>query len=119
MDKIFIKGLALEATIGVYEHEKGVKQPLKVDLEMFVDSSLSANSDLIKDTVDYDLVAQRVAQLVAQSHCELLESLAQYVVQSLLDEFAIARLIFTVYKPQAINNAETVGITIERVKEAK
>lgn len=116
MDKIFIKGLELQAVIGVYEHEKGVKQPIEIDLEMFVDSAVSANSGLIKDTIDYDVVAQRVSQLVAQSKCELIESLANYIVQNLLQEFSINKIACTVYKPQAIDNARTVGITIVREK---
>lgn len=116
MDKIFIKGLALEAVIGIYEHEKGIKQPLKVDLEFHVDTTIAAESDLIHDTVDYDLVAQYVAEIVSASTSELLEALAEQVATSLLKRFKTTQVVCTLYKPQALNNAETVGITIKRPK---
>lgn len=114
MDRIFIKGLELQGVIGVYEHEKGVKQPILVDLELFVDTTSAARSGLIKDTVDYDLVAQRVAQLVEQGQSELLETLAQHIADVILKEFKVPKLRCTINKPQAINNAQMVGITIER-----
>ena len=34
MDTVFIKGLDAITTIGVYEHERNIKQALKIDLEM-------------------------------------------------------------------------------------
>lgn len=114
VDKIFIKGLALEATIGIYEHERGVKQPIKVDLDIFFDNRLPAKSGLIKDTIDYDLVAQEIGSIVATTKFELLESLAESIANTLVTKFKISKLACTVYKPQALNNAETVGITISR-----
>lgn len=114
MDKIFIKGLALEAKIGIYEHEKGVTQPISVDLEIFLDSTKAASSGLIKDTIDYDEVAQTIASIVAQTRFELLESLAEAVTAKLLSDFKMSQLVCTIFKPKALNNAETVGISIVR-----
>lgn len=114
MDKIFIKGLALEAVLGVYAHEKGVKQPIKIDLEFYLSTTQSAKSQLLKDTIDYDLVAQEIAKIVADKEFELLESLAEHIADCLLQKFKMQKLECTIYKPQALYNAETVGITIIR-----
>jgi 7,8-dihydroneopterin aldolase/epimerase/oxygenase len=118
LDNIFIKGLALEAIIGIYPHERKMKQPILLDLDLFVDTHLPAKSGLITDTVDYDLVVKRIANLVAQSQCELLESLAQHIADIIFKEFRVYRLRCSLYKPKAINNAQMVGITIERVNKA-
>jgi dihydroneopterin aldolase len=118
MDKIFIKGLALEAKIGIYEHEKGVTQPITIDLDIFFDSTKAAASGLIEDTIDYDVVAQTIANIVTQTRFELLESLAEAVTTKLLSDFKMNQLVCTIFKPQALNNAETAGISIVRPLKA-
>jgi 7,8-dihydroneopterin aldolase/epimerase/oxygenase len=115
-DKIFIKGLTLEAIIGIYSYERLVKQPLQLDLELFLDITSSAHSGMITDTIDYDLVVARVSQLVEESHFDLIESLIQSITATLLDEFNVEKVRCTLYKPQAITKAQTVGITITRKK---
>lgn len=114
LDRIFIKKIALEAIIGVYDHERVAKQPLMIDLELFTDIKLPAKTGLISDTVDYDLVVDRVAALVQKSHYKLLESLIEAIADVILQEFKVQKVQCTVYKPQAIDQAETVGITIMR-----
>ncbi|MBA2655201.1 MAG: dihydroneopterin aldolase [Gammaproteobacteria bacterium] len=114
LDKIFIKGLLLEAIIGVYPHEKTVKQPISIDIEMEVDVTLAVKTDLIKDTVDYDLVMDRVTEIVEKSHYDLLESLIEKIATTILSEFKVSKVRCTLCKPRAITNAQSVGISIER-----
>ncbi len=117
MDKIFIKGLTLEAIIGIYPHERIKKQPVIIDLDLFVDIKESSRSGLINDTVDYDIVIKRISELVAQSQFELIESLLEHIADAILREFRVYKLCCTLYKPQAIHNAQMVGLTIERYKK--
>lgn len=117
-DKIFIKGLALEAFIGLYEHEKLQKQPIIVDVEFVIDARKAARSGNIADTVDYDLLVNHMTKIVTESRFELLESLIEYMTESLLNEFNLEQVSCTLYKPNAINNAKTVGISITRYQQS-
>ncbi|HGG58585.1 MAG TPA: FolB domain-containing protein, partial [Gammaproteobacteria bacterium] len=45
MDIVFIEDLRIDATIGIYEWEKRIKQTLAFDLEMAADIRKAAASD--------------------------------------------------------------------------
>jgi 7,8-dihydroneopterin aldolase/epimerase/oxygenase len=114
IDRIFIKGLTLDASIGIYPIEMLKKQRLIIDLEMSVNTRVSAQSGLINDTVDYDLVARSAAEIVNQHHYHLLETLADEITSMILTQFKVRKVVCTLYKPDALKNAQTVGVTIER-----
>jgi dihydroneopterin aldolase len=46
----------------------------------------------------------------------LLETLAQEITSTILSQFDITKVVCTLSKPQALKNAQTVGVTIERFK---
>ena len=52
MDKVFIRGLEVLTTIGVYEWEKGIRQKLCFDLEMGFDNRPAAATDDINLALD-------------------------------------------------------------------
>jgi dihydroneopterin aldolase len=114
MDCLFLKGLAFEAVVGIYDHEKENKRPLILDVELYIDASVAARSDSIANTVDYDLVANFIFEQVSQRNFNLIESLATAITQAILEKFNLKKVRCTLYKPQAVSYAETVGIIIER-----
>lgn len=115
-DTIFLRDLEIDATIGVYEWEKRIRQKVCINLEMAADITQAAASHSIDDTLDYKAVAKRIVQFVEASHYELIESLIEKVAAMLIQEFNIPWLRITISKPQAVRGARDVGITIERGK---
>ena len=71
MDIVYVRDLKLDARIGIYEWEKRILQKIRVDLEMAWDNRPPANSDNIKDTLNYKTAAKRVKALVDADHDEL------------------------------------------------
>jgi dihydroneopterin aldolase len=117
MDKIFIEGLALDGVIGVYDFEKTAPQPLVFDYELGIDLALAAQSDDLKDTVDYAKVAEMTASHLQQTQYELLEPLAENLCQLLFKTFpALETVQIKISKPQAVANAQAVGIKILRLR---
>ncbi|KWS04997.1 Dihydroneopterin aldolase [Lysobacter capsici AZ78] len=114
LDHVFIEGLEIEAVIGIYDWERGIRQPLVFDLEMAFDNRVPAASDAIGDTLDYAAVCARITEFVAQSQFGLVETLAERVAAIVLDEFKVARVRLKLSKPGAIRNARGVGVSIER-----
>ncbi len=115
-DTIFLRDLEIDATIGVYEWEKRIRQKVCINLEMAADITQAAASHSIDDTLDYKAVAKRIVQFVEASHYELIESLIEKVAAMLIQEFNIPWLRITISKPRAVRGARDVGITIERGK---
>lgn len=114
MDKVFIKGLSVEAVIGVYDWEREIRQRLVFDLEMSSDNRIPAASDNVEDTLDYDRISRRIAEFAGSSEFQLIETLAERIAELVMAEFAVSHLVLTVHKPGAVDIAQDVGVCIER-----
>ncbi len=113
-DIVFISGLAIDATIGVYDWERTIKQRLVLDLEMCFDIKRAASSDDLKYALDYSAVSQRIISFVEASSYQLLEALAEDVSKIVMDEFSVSGLKLRVNKPGAVPEASGVGLLIVR-----
>ncbi|NZA27307.1 dihydroneopterin aldolase [Luteimonas sp. SJ-92] len=118
MDKVFIEGLEIETTIGIYDWERRIRQPLVIDLEMAFDNRVPAASDAIDDTLDYKAVSKRLIEYVSQSEFGLVETLAERCAEIVLSEFGVAWLRLKLGKPGAVRGARAVGVVIERTRGA-
>ncbi len=83
-DVLAISGLETECVVGVYPHERGEPQPLRVDLDLHVDTEGAGRSARLSRTVDYDRMAQEIVFLLKSCRFGLLETaavaLASYVL---------------------------------------
>lgn len=113
-DSIFLRGLRVDALIGVYEHEKLAPQPLLIDLELGLIHSRACFSDQMDDAVDYGAVVAAVRRHALLNRCELLEAFAQNVAETLLQDFALSSVAVTVSKPGIFDVADSVGVSIRR-----
>lgn len=113
-DIIFLRGLAVETTIGFFEWERHVKQTVVLDLEFPCDCALAAGSDSVKDTVDYKSIAKRTIAFVGEAQFHLVETLAHKLAMTLLEEFHLPWIRLSLNKPGAIRGSRDVGVTIER-----
>ena len=113
-DIIFIEGLEIETIIGVYEHERDIKQTVVLDIEMTIPESDAASSDDLRHTVDYDAVSKLVTSYVIDTQYQLIESLAEQVATLVLGAFATDSLKLKLSKPGAVKNAKSVGLIILR-----
>ncbi|MBI2382917.1 MAG: dihydroneopterin aldolase [Gammaproteobacteria bacterium] len=116
MDIIQIRGLKLEAVIGVHAWEQRLPRPLLLDLELATDARRAATRDELADAVDYAAVVAAVCKLATESRYKLLETLAEAVARLLVTQFGVARVKVTVHKPGAVAAAQDVAVTIERAR---
>lgn len=94
--------------------ERASPQPVKVSFAMATDTRGAAVADDLRQTLDYAAACERVAALTREGRFQLVETLAEHVAQLLLREFPIQRVRVEVEKPEAITEADGVGVTIER-----
>lgn len=114
MDTVFIRQLAIETVIGIFDWERKTRQTVFLDLEMAADVRRAAASDAIEDALDYKAVSKRLQQFVGTSSFLLVETLAERCADIVREEFAVPWLRLTVNKRGALSNATDVGVTIER-----
>ncbi len=116
-DIIFIHGLKIQTIIGVYEWEKQFKQSLIFDLELTSDLSKAAQSDALNDTIDYKQISDEIIHLVEGNQYELIEAVGETVCQHIFEHHkAVDRIDLTLKKPNAVPQAQTVGIKITRYR---
>ena len=113
-DLVYIRGLALEAVIGVHDWERGIRQALVLDLELASNNRSAAASDELIDAIDYQAVANAVQALASASNYRLVESLAEAIATHVLVEFPVQRLRLRLAKPGALPAGTEVGVEIER-----
>lgn len=114
MDKVFIQGLEVLCTIGVYDWEKQIRQKLVFDLEMAFDNRPAGQHDDIGRALDYAAVSRAVTALASQQPAELVETMAERIAALILQQFAVPRVKVRVTKPGAVVTAAGVGVEIVR-----
>lgn len=104
----------LEATIGVREWERKIKQRLIIDLEIGLDIQAAAASDNLEDSVSYKDIADCVVELVENSEYQLIETVAETIAATILEKYSVLWCKVTVNKPRAVEKSHNVGVRIER-----
>ena len=118
MDIIFIRDLRVDTVIGIYEWERSIKQTVHIDLELATDIARAAASDRIEDTLNYKAVAKAVIALVEGSSFQLVETLAEKIVELVREEYSVPWVRLTLNKGGAVRGAQGVGVIIERGERA-
>lgn len=113
-DVVFVKGLKVEAVIGVYDWERAITQPLLIDIALETDISKAAISDDVSHALNYKAVCDDVSAWCKDIKAELLEHLAEQIATKLLENYACQKLTLSIAKPTAIKQADAVGVQITR-----
>jgi len=114
MDTVRIRGLKVEAIVGVHDWERRLPRPVVIDLELATDVARAAKSDALKDALDYAAVAGAVAEFVGASQFQLVETLAERLAEKLRAQFGVAWVKLEVHKPGAVPGAQDVSVSIQR-----
>ena len=114
MDKVFIKGLNIQTTIGFFQWEKEIKQTLVIDVVMAWDIRPAALNDELEKTLDYADISVAIEKFANENPVDLLETLAERLSAFLMHKYQIPWLKLAIHKPNAVHNARSVGVEIER-----
>ena len=108
--RVFVRGLRVEAEIGVYAHEHGRRQPLLIDVDLDV---AAASCEHIGDTVNYETVATQARALAAAGHVKLIETFAERLARACLEDDRVQKVRVRVEKPQALApDAAAAGVEV-------
>jgi len=105
-------------SVGVSKGEREVRQHLNIDVEFPADCRASARSDSIKDTVDYDLVAQTVAEVCASREFMLIETVAEQIAKRTLEKFPIPEVRVLVRKVSPVPAPRVAFVSVEITRSA-
>lgn len=110
---IRIKNLETSVLIGVYDHEKTVRQPLYVDIEIVYDIDMQMLLNGEDVIVDYAAVEVLVKDIVEKDHVDYLETLAHVILIVLGDQLPeMLSATIKLRKPKALKWSETVEVEL-------
>ncbi|MDO5769912.1 MAG: dihydroneopterin aldolase [Psychrobacter sp.] len=117
-DVIFVKGLKVQAVIGVYDWERAITQPLLIDIAIETDIRQAAISDEVADALSYKEVCDDVDDWCQEIQAKLLEHLISQIADKLLAKYPCQKVTISVAKPTAIESAEAVGVQVTRYAQS-
>jgi dihydroneopterin aldolase len=100
-DRIELRGLTVRGRHGVYDHERVSGQDFVVDITVWIDLADAVASDDLADTYDYDVLAQRAADIIAGPPRNLIEAVGGEIADHVMDDERVHAVEVVVHKPQA------------------
>jgi dihydroneopterin aldolase len=113
--RLALRGLAIDVSIGVFEHEKRAVQPVRVNIDVWVPSEFcSPTQDRLDEVIDYGRLRQIAIQTLTESHIHLLESACERMASGILDALPVRCVRVAIDKPQAFSDVDAVTVEITR-----
>jgi dihydroneopterin aldolase len=110
--RTFVRGIRVQAEIGLYPNEYGRTQPLDVDVELEVAPSGFEHAG---DIINYENIVAWAREVAASGHIELVETFAHRVALACMRDARVLAARVRVEKPEALAPAVAgVEITLRR-----
>lgn len=115
--RIFLRNHVVNAYIGAHDFEKGQRQRVIFNVELFVPYAHSTpHADRLAEVVDYDFVREVIARRILQEHIELQETLCDDIAAELINHPQVQAVRLSTCKPDVYPDTEAVGVEVLRIK---
>lgn len=110
LDELTITGLRVFAHHGVFDHERRDGQPFIIDATLRLPLAAAGATDELARTVHYGVLAEEIVAAVERDPVDLIETVAERVVDVVLAHESVVSVRVTVHKPEA-----PIGVPFEDV----
>ena len=115
--RLFLKDFEISMNIGVHDFEKKGEQRVIVNVDLYVPLELNTPShDELSEVVDYDFMRQTIADIIADGHIHLQETLCDEIVKRMLAHPLVQATRVSTEKPDVYPDCEGVGVEVFRTK---
>ena len=112
---IRLEKLIRQVDLGIHDHERGVTQPVRFDIEVLVQSP--EGDDSIDNVLDYEYLEQSVNNALSESRAELQETLARRILDSVMLPSAALAATVSLTKLDPMGFDSQLGCTLVRMPE--
>ncbi len=116
-DVIRIEGIEAFGYHGVFPQEKREGQTFLVDVDIETSFDEAIAHDDVASTVDYGVVAERVAEIIQGEPADLIETVCDRIVTMVLSLERVKATRVTIHKPQAPISVPFAGVSVSRRRE--
>ena len=115
--RMFLRGLAVDAWIGIHPFEKQAAQRVLVDIDVYVPlAGTTPVDDRIDEVVDYDFLRELVHERVNAGPIALQETLCDDILARVLAHPGVVAARVRTRKPDVYPDCEAVGVEAFRVR---
>ncbi|NHO31349.1 dihydroneopterin aldolase [Acetobacter fallax] len=114
--RLFLKDMLVDAQIGIFPHEQGVTQRVRINVSFGVSEvrDLIEGADELSRTVSYEDAVLIVRRLATAQHTKLVETLAERIAIEILSNKRVRVVRVSVEKLDIFSDLDSVGVEIER-----
>ena len=116
-DVIRIEGIEAFGYHGVFPQEKREGQTFLVDVDIETSFDEAIAYDDVAYTVDYGVLAERVAEIIQGEPADLIETVCDRIVTMVLSLERVKATRVTIHKPQAPISVPFAGVSVSRRRE--
>ena len=109
---VLIKDFLIKEIIGIHEHEKKNKQKIIFNIIIDVNQNTLPDESNLSSIVDYEKITNKLENLAKNKNYNFLESLAEDSFKEIFEDTRINSVKIKIEKPDAISNANSVGIEV-------
>ena len=117
--RLAIRDLMLSCSIGAYDAERRAPQRVRVNIVLWVRRRPGTRGDRLAEVLDYDRIADGVRALAGRGHINLLETLAQKIVDLSLAEPLVEGVRVAAEKPDVYVDAGGVAVEVEACRDGR
>ena len=112
--KILINNLIIQASVGVYEHEKQNKQKIIINVELLLSNDSEPKRDSLESTQDYSQFRKCLIDIIQSQHFHLLEVLVEKIHSSLMINSYVLGAKVNISKPDIFKDCQ-VGYELSNI----
>lgn len=123
LDQVQLTGMLMSCVIGIYPSERHKKQPVNIDLCLYLNTRQAAQSANITDTIDYAGALKEVSFIL--EHCEFLlietavEAICRHFILTYQADHALPHVeavVARISKPSALSQGIVPSVQVLRRK---
>ena len=117
--RLFLRGLQVQARIGIHDFEQQAPQRLLIDIDLYVAlKDTQAVNDQLDEVVDYDFMRETIKARASQGHIQLQETFCDDIVAAMLAHPKVLAARVSTAKPDVYPDCHSVGVEVFRIKQA-
>jgi dihydroneopterin aldolase len=109
---VLIKDFIIYEIIGIHQNEKENKQKIIFNIVIDVNQNIFPDENNLSSIVDYEKITNKLKKLAKNKKYNFLESLAEDSFNEIFADKRINSVKIKIEKPEAIENAQSVGVEV-------
>jgi dihydroneopterin aldolase len=121
LDQVQLTGMLMSCVIGIFPAERSRKQPVTIDMCLYLDTRRAARSTNINDTIDYAGAVKEISFILEHCEFQLIETAVEAICRHFLLTYqadhslpTIDAVMVRISKPSALTHGIVPSVQIMR-----